>query len=837
MQDYEPIDLFPSCNVGTECFGAHAKPPIGRQWFHGLPFAIGADPALCFIGFDASNNRPLSIPIARTARHVLFLHAMLESKILEGGPIGCVVAHYVFRYDPQSAIGNRQSEIRFPIRERFEIGAIPMEWGQMTFRAQSDRKHSLEPRDAGSWNQTGYRMCEVHQGAPKHYYIWAWKNPQPNLPIESLTIEPGGDRFLIAAITLGHVDEWPFPRRGARDVKITLKQAADANKPFQMEVEVNRGVAAYPYALPARSADEFIADPFRGWGEPLNTRSSPAYVKIAATPSATVTVKHANEELAKVNWGELERRGKIETARAQIEIVNRGRNWVHVTVVDDETRKPIPCRVHFRSPEGIPYQPHGFHNHVNSNLNSWHRDVGGDVRLGQITYAYIDGTCQGWLPRGEVIVEAVRGFEYEPLRVKSRIEPGQRELTLHLRRWTNMNARRWFSGDTHVHFLGTQGAHREAQAEDLNVVNLLQSQWGHLFTNLEDWIGKPSVSDDGKTIVYCAQENRQHILGHLSLLGLKAPVMPIGSGGPGEAEMGGTLETTMSHWADACHAQGGTVILPHLPNPNGEPAALVATGRADAVEMLHRYMYGHSEYYRYLNCGYRLPLVGGTDKMSSEVAVGICRTYVQLPADEPFTYDNWCKALRAGRTFLSSGPLVSFTVNGARIGDTVRLTGNGGTVEVEATAECVFPIHCLQIVQEGRVVAETEEAKGARRLHLKARLKVERHTWLAARCAGPTYTALPPSDPWGARGGFAHTSPIYLAVGDDWRMFDQETAQYMLTLIEGSLTYIRETALHEPDDHAMHHHGERDHLAYLERPFHEAAEAIHRRMHQLVIPH
>ena len=76
---------------------------------------------------------------------------------------------------------------------------------------------------------------------------------------------------------------------------------------------------------------------------------------------------------------------------------------MHVTVVDHETGKPVPCRVHFRTPEGIPYQPHGHHNHVNSNLGSWHMDVGGDVRLGQITYAYIDGTCQGWLPRGDLI--------------------------------------------------------------------------------------------------------------------------------------------------------------------------------------------------------------------------------------------------------------------------------------------------------------------------------------------------------------------------------------------------------------------------------------------------
>ena len=74
------------------------------------------------------------------------------------------------------------------------------------------------------------------------------------------------------------------------------------------------------------------------------------------------------------------------------------------------------------------------------------------------------------------------------------------------------------------------------------------------------------MSDDGSSIVYALQENRQHMLGHMILWGLKKPVMPWCSDGPGEAEMGGTIESTMSGWADQCHAQGGTVIIPHFPS-------------------------------------------------------------------------------------------------------------------------------------------------------------------------------------------------------------------------------------------------------------------------------
>ena len=221
--------------------------------------------------------------------------------------------------------------------------------------------------------------------------------------------------------------------------------------------------------------------------------------------------------------------------------------------------------------------------------------------------------------------------------------------------------------------------------------------------------------------------------------------------------------------------------------------------------------------------------------MSSDVPVGLYRTYAHVPDSEAFNYESWCRAVRAGRTFLSGGPIITLTVDGAEIGDTLRLSAPG-TVEVEATAESIFPIHTLEIVQEGRVVASTGKAQGARRLHLRAKIAINGNSWLAARCAGPDYTALPHHDAWN-RGLFAHTSPIYLAVGGDWRMFDPEAAQYMLTLVSGSLDSIRHKAPLRVDELTTHHHGEDDHLAYLERPLVEAIEAIHRRMHQFGIPH
>ncbi len=831
MSDYQAIDLAAFCNVRATFLAPGGPALIGEQRFQGLPFLVGgvqADPERCLIGFGGQTSAlaQVTIPLNSTAHWLIFAHTLLESDVQEGGDVGQVVASYTVCFDGAEPV-------QVPIRERFEVGLVPTVWGQNPFLAVPEQADMLMPRYQGDWELFGARQTETPYISPI-YHLWAWQNPYPERQISSIVLESANRKFVVAGLTLSHLDENPFARTARQEVKITLPMQRDAQQPFSLAVEVDRGVATYPYALPKAPVAVFLKDSFKGWGEALNETSSPAYVEIAATPSATVTVKQGEETLGSTTWGSLLSSGKVDTPRLSLEVVDRGRNWVHVSILDDETGRPVPCRVHFRSPDGIPYQPHGHHGHVNSNLKSWHADVGGDLRLGQITYAYTDGTCQGWLPRGEVIVDVARGFEYVPLRETVSIAPGQRELTLRLRRWTHMNARHWYSGDSHVHFLGTQGSHFEAQGEDLNVVNLLQSQWGHLFTNAEDFTGKPSVSGDGQTIVYCSQENRQHILGHLTLWGLKTPIAPWCSAGPDEAELGGSLEATLSEWADTAHQQGATVIIPHLPNPNGEPAALIATGRADAVEMLDQTHYRYVEYYRYLNCGYRLPLVGGTDKMSSEVPVGLYRTYAYLP-DQEFTYENWCSAVRAGRTFMSGGPMITFSVDGAQIGDTVRLS-SGGTVDVEATAESIFPLYLLQVVQQGRVVAEERDANGTQRLKLKATVNVDGNTWFAARCGGPTFGALQHHDVW-QRGCFAHTSPIYVSVGDSWRLFDEQAARYMLTLIEGSLGFIRNVALHYPPGTVTHHHGEADHQAHLERPFHEAITAIHRRMHEEGIAH
>jgi hypothetical protein len=802
MPSYEPVDLSAVCNAGVEVLGdAPGDIPLGRVSLRGLPFLIGSEPRSaerCFL----LPGGPTSVEVGRLAPRVIVAHRLLEAGAPSGHAVGQAVAEYAFH------LAGGEVAVA-PIRERFEIQVVPPGWGRLPFLAVTDTSDHKMARFEGKWADSGARLAEHDLGWPAAYFLWCWENPHPDRAVERIEFLPRGTRFIVAGVTTSDVDEYPFVREPGRPVRIVPKDARDG----VFDVDVDRGTATYPQPLAGE-------DDRGGWGAADGTA---AYTSIAALPSATVTVRQGGTELGRVRWAEVERDGQADAGRVSLELVEGGRNWVHVSVVDDATGRPVPCRVHFRSVAGIPYQPHGHHNHVTQNLGSWHYDVGGDVRLSQRSYAYIDGTCQGWLPRGDVVVDVARGFEYEPLQQTVRIEPGQRDLTLRIRRVADLASDGWFSGDSHVHFLSTPGAQLEQRGEDLHVVNLLQTQWGALFTNTEDFSGRPAVIDGGGYVTYVGQENRQHMLGHMLLWGLKEPVMPWCSDGPDEAELGGALDATMSDWADRTHAQGGTVVAAHFPDPNGEPAVLVATGRADAVEILAQTDDRLLEYYRYLNSGYRLPLVGGTDKMSSAVPVGLYRTYARL--DEEFSYEAWCRAVRSGRTFLSGGPLVTLSVDGHEPGSTVQLSGPG-TVSVRATVRSIFPLRSLEVVRNGEVVARAD-ASGGRQAEISEEVRIDGSSWIACRAFGVDYHL----DEWGRR-VFAHTSPVYIASGGDWVMSDRDGIRYIRTLVEGAREYVRHTAVRRSDQLTTHHHGEADHLAWLERPFTEALRALDERDHE-----
>ena len=272
---------------------------------------------------------------------------------------------------------------------------------------------------------------------------------------------------------------------------------------------------------------------------------------------------------------------------------------------------------------------------------------------------------------------------------------------------------------------------------------------------------------------------------------------------------------TMAEWARENKRRGGVVIRPHYPYSGyTEDPVLVLKGLVDALEIwgLGGDGLGVQDWYGYLNCGYRVALAGGTDKMGAGCAMGGMRAYARIDADRPFDYDNWADAVRAGRTFSTSGPLIDIAAGGYNIGDTIELPPSGGTIDVIARAESTAPLAKIEIVHNGVVVATERAPKGATELCAAAKLSVSGSGWIAARCSTRATRTAGPAP--------AHTSPVYIQCGDS-RPFDAPAAQHMLALVEGGMEYLQ--TLSTPFDEAS-----RDRMLTM---FREARQEL---MHRLV---
>ncbi len=322
------------------------------------------------------------------------------------------------------------------------------------------------------------------------------------------------------------------------------------------------------------------------------------------------------------------------------------------------------------------------------------------------------------------------------------------EITLELERVLPWRSKGWVTADTHVHFLSPISALLEGSAEGVNIINLLASQWGELMTNVGDFDGSHTwgslqTGGDGEYLVRVGSENRQHVLGHISLLGYQGRLIaPMTTGGPDKSALGDPIESLLTEWARQCHQQEGLVVLPHFPNPRAEHAASIVSGDIDAIEMtawedLYNGIdpYSLSDWYRYLNCGYLVPAVGGTDKMTSATAVGTVRTYARIDPALGFDYETWKSAIRRKETFVTYGPLLEFFVDGKPMGSQIEMTKKGGTLDIIWQAASVtVPMSRVELVVNGEIresqAVDPWDASG------QWSIKLKQSSWLALLVRG-----------------------------------------------------------------------------------------------------
>ncbi|MGA1864098.1 MAG: hypothetical protein ACMUHX_03455 [bacterium] len=267
---------------------------------------------------------------------------------------------------------------------------------------------------------------------------------------------------------------------------------------------------------------------------------------------------------------------------------------IKFSIKGKETGNPIYSRIRIRDEKGD-YWPVNVHQ-KNIHLGSA-QDVGGDVHIGNKTYAYVEPEFVADLPEGKYSIEVFHGMEYLPETLAFSVDGINDEtISIALRRWVDMKKEGWYSGDTHTHFLSEKSAILEGKGEDLNIINVLATKWGILTTKWEELIsdvdkftGKKSNYSNEQLIVYFNEESRHGFLGHTILHPLKELVYPLSWGGTsrgGEGIPGGFDYPPMAHLADKAHEQGAIVTAAHFPYPPGEIAIDVVLGKIDSIDLL-----------------------------------------------------------------------------------------------------------------------------------------------------------------------------------------------------------------------------------------------------------
>jgi hypothetical protein len=435
---------------------------------------------------------------------------------------------------------------------------------------------------------------------------------------------------------------------------------------------------------------------------------------------------------------------------------------VHLRVNDAATGKPTPVRLRITDGAGNYYAPFGRLAEFATGVNE---DVGGNLRLGKAQHCVIDGTCEIALPPGPITVEVNKGFEYRPLRHEMVLGAGKLALRLNLERWLDLRAEGWYAGDGRAHFLSPHSALQEGAAEDLAVINLLALHWQPCrqppaLPNLEAFSGQqPALEMPGHQVVVNTLNTSP--LGQLALLNCHRVVYPLNLE---------RINWTMADWCDQCHRKGGLVAWPehgywpHEPEEDtvSEGLADLILGKVDALEvdLLPWSAADEPDWYTLLNCGLRVPLIGASRKKSNVTALGCVRTYAKLPAGEDFSYKNWIEAVRAGRTFVTNGPLVLFSINGQEPGTRLSLPAETTTVHVRAQARSLVPFTRLEIIHNGDIVAEQATRGCPVEAVFEQDVPVSGSGWWAARC----WNHFQVNNSICPQSVAAHTSPVYVDV-------------------------------------------------------------------------
>ncbi|MDA0688158.1 MAG: CehA/McbA family metallohydrolase [Proteobacteria bacterium] len=411
------------------------------------------------------------------------------------------------------------------------------------------------------------------------------------------------------------------------------------------------------------------------------------------------------------------------------------------------------------------------------------------------------GEFQVTLPEGPASLTFVKGFEFFPQELEVEIVEGEvTELQVSLQRLTDMGAKGWYSASTHVHSNYAGNLHNTlenlmmmsmAEDQDLVLEQVANKDNRILDYHYFEPGGEAHSVSIPEQVVVVGQEFRPPFYGHIFMFGMKEHLIsPFVTGYEGTAIE--SLYPSNTDMMLKAKRQGAVTGYVHPYNGDADPllgnlgggkgfivdAALQTT---DALEWSDANRAGFFPLYAVWNNGLRVTATGGEDSISSlhrSKLVGSLRTYVYT-GNQGLEMHAWFDAMKRGRAFVSSGPLLEFSIGSALPGDTVYLPEGGGTISVSGRLRSVVEMSSLMLICNGDEIERFNLGRDRTRADVSYELEVERSGWCHLRTEGETSERFPMDVEYTQ----AFTNPIWFQVGDQ-AIRNPESASYALQWID-----------------------------------------------------
>lgn len=425
---------------------------------------------------------------------------------------------------------------------------------------------------------------------------------------------------------------------------------------------------------------------------------------------------------------------------------------IQLLVTEKGNDTPLPCRVHLFRPDGKPFFPRG--------LPRWkdHFVFKGDTQLE--------------LTPGRFRYEIERGPEYKPARGFIEVTPeGSKPVHVTLERLVDLAKEGWWSGDLHVH-RSIKDIELLMAAEDLHVAPVIT--W---------WQGDDKLTNivqSGDPLLHFAGDRWSYVLA-----------------GEDEREGGALL---FFHLDKPLTFEAATTDYPpmvaSLPIARKQPKAHIdiekpfwwdipiwlSTVMVDTIGIANNHMnrsgmheteawgvprdesklppprgdgfWSQEIYYQILNAGIRLSPSAGSASGVLPNPVGYNRVYVEL--GPKFDYDKWWDGLRAGRSFVTNGPLLRCGANGEPPGQVFTAPARGHIdIKIDIELQSNDPVSHVEVIRNGQVVSRVDwkhaQSKGS-----LGTLSFDQSGWFLVRVIADVDQTF----------RFASTAPYFVQIGE-----------------------------------------------------------------------